>query len=410
MNPFLSRNLFVQKITNKHFFILLILSFFCFSQTYGQDSTLQFLIQKSIENDSAEIPDNLDFQKIRADKIAATFGFDPLEITYNYGQINYEGMDYFISIDQTLPSIYRKVQINNHFNEVLKRELELQTLSKKQIIKDVCTQYNSQVSLLNKIDLLERLNRIYNLVKSNIENNEESYLDLYMLRGQQLKLKKTISDITTEIDLGATKLQMLTNTNTPTNIPHTLITYKNNFKTDSSRLLDSPEIKLQKIEIEKARIAINSKKGSLIPSYKIGYFYQSMYPIAGLQGLNVSIAIPLDYRSKQKSIESFIILEKIAKQKYESWLQNHFLAIESKVNKNIKLKNDIDTFISNGFENSTEIISKATQKLNEGNITPADYLEITTYSIEMEIEFLNLVKEYNETIFELEFLYGSHSN
>lgn len=183
---------------------------------------------------------------------------------------------------------------------------------------------------------------------------------------------------------------------------------------DSSVVNQHPFLKI--IEQQKNISVINQKleKSKLLPDLSIGYYNMTMKGSGAdnkiyngstrFQSVQVGIGVPLFFGSQRAKINSSKISQSISENNYlieKNILENQYRSLISKYHSNLTT---VNYFESTALKNASLIISTANKQFVNGDINYLEWAMLTNQAITIESNYLDALRDLNETIIELNYL------
>lgn len=327
--------------------------------------------------------------------------------SFTYGQINFGFNDYNVEIIQNIQSIGRQiamykraviaVEISNnrlHLAEkILKRQvtaLWYQWLFSKWTL-NLYAQEEAQYRLMNpSLESLKKSGALKPLDNMLIENRfKEVTLRSNLVKGQMQRLSgelKSIIGLAPEVDIEPSD---------------SIITFQ--FLTDTPQLSATH---IREIELTQSIAKSNYRlqRQSFFPDIQVGYFNQSLDKVRGFQGVMIGIQIPLIphatfARIKQSQLEWQKANELSDYRKNE--LNNTLLALIESI---IEIQNQLKEYSDFQKNFSQKMRSTALSEFRNGSINVFEFLQSLSQSITTEINYLNILLQYQLLLNELNFL------
>ncbi len=154
--------------------------------------------------------------------------------------------------------------------------------------------------------------------------------------------------------------------------------------------------------IAETQIQVSEKE--LAPQWSFGYFNQSIRPDYAFQGLSVGTSVPLVKKAGRAKIEEDRVRRLMADQRLEQVSQE--LSWErDKMEQMARQYNDyLRGAASELLSQASLLRSLASMQLQAGEIDFFQYLQSIDVALQNELEYLNAVNQYNQTIIDLRFL------
>lgn len=326
---------------------------------------------------------------------------------FTYGQINYGLNDYNIEILQNIQSIgrqiasFKKAEIairlsNNRLQlaeKTLKRQITsvwYQWLFAKWTLKLYQQEEYQYQSMRPALDALKKNGALKPLDVMMVENRfKEVSLRSNLISGQMQRLSgelKSLIGLPSDLELEPSD---------------SILSFT--FLTDSLALSDAH---IQNIELVQALARSNYQvlKQSFFPDLQIGFFNQSLDGLKGFQGVMLGIQIPLIPHStiariKQSQYE-WQKAKKISDYR-KNELENSLFALIQSV---IEIQNQLNEYSVFQKTFSQQMRSTAYSEFRKGSISVFEFLQSLSQSVSTEINYLNILLQYQLLLNELNFL------
>ena len=403
----------------QHFkFILLICSLATVNIFYGQvPISLKSAIDSATKNNLSLRNERLkaDYQRML---IKTNANIPQTSVGFEYGQLNSWYSDTRFGIGQSInfPTIYRKQK--SLLTATWQSSVTQANLKEKELIKEVSNLYYLLYYLFEKEKLLVKTDSIYNdfLAKSNLnfKIGESNILEKITAETQSGQITNQLNELRIDIKIVQFQFQYLLNSTTVF-IPSEK-SFKLNYTTnaDSSQLFQHPSVlisKQQKLIAEKNTALEQSK---LLPNLGISYSNMSMKGEGAdsrsydtktrFQSFQFGIGIPLFYGSQKASINASKINENIANSNYDNavnQIKNEFFKAQQQYIKNTQM---VDYYETLALKNASTILNSAKIQLLNGEINYIEFVLLTNQAIAIQNDYINSVKNLNESILNLKYL------
>ncbi|MES2545722.1 MAG: CusA/CzcA family heavy metal efflux RND transporter [Bacteroidota bacterium] len=397
----------MQSITT----IMVLGLFFSFQNTSAQE---KILLEKAIET---ALENNI---KIKNGKLNSEYlqkmtktGYDISNtgIIGEYGQFNSNANDIKIGVSQTIkfPTVYkRQKQLlieeakTGEWNEVLQR---------KELTRQVTTVFYEMVYLKEKEKLLLKSDSIYSefLRKSTLrfDKGESNILEKATAENQSGQIKIQLLEL--QSDYKMTQLQFKYILNTDKDFIPVSDKYKLDFaeNLDKNVISNQPSIKLFEQEVNSNKAQISLEKSKKLPELIGGVYYQTFKTNTAFQdGYNgvygqFGVALPLfnsNIKNRQKALE-------INSQIAENNLTNEKLKLQSQYQELIqesKKHQETITYFENQALKNVDLITKAANdKFINGDINYLEWVMLINQNTEIQSNYIETVRKFNETILKL---------
>ena len=354
---------------------------FCGSEIYAQKLIDINQAKKiAIANNQKIRVANLEVLKQKA-SINKAFDLGNTQISGELGQFNSAFFDTGLGISQSfsMPQVYkRKKSVYEHQMKTAESYLKLSETNLNQRLDEIFLEYNY---LNAKQSLLRRQDSLY-----------ANYLEKSLIRwqtGESDVLEKTSADEKQQYTIQSNAFGIKT---------YSILL-------DSTRILRHPELVMADWEIQTARAATLAEKTGLLPGFSAGYKNVSF---RGLGPDEIVYSGSDRFSSFQvgvhASIKSAQLQEEIQSQNYIAKKEELKTNLAQKTLIYNELMTQLDEFENRSLPNAQKIRNVSEIKFSSGEINYLDFVVLINQAINIENEYLDLVKQINTLIIELQYL------
>ena len=392
--------------------ILVLGLFFSFQNADAQE---KISIEKAIET---AISNNI---KIKNAKLNSEYlqqmtktGYDISNtgIIGEYGQFNSNLNDLKIGVSQTIkfPTVYKRQK--QLLIEEAKTGKWNEALQKKELSRQVNTLFYEMIYLKEKEKLLLKSDSIYVefLRKSTLrfEKGESNILEKATAENQSGQIKMQLLELQSDYKMKQLHFKYVLNTDKDF-IPVS-VTFKMNFagNLEKNATDNQPSIKLFEQEVNSNKAQISLEKSKKLPELIGGVYWQTFKTQTSFQdGYNgvygqFGVALPLfnsNIKNRQKALE-------INSQIAENNLTNEKIKLQSQYNEFIqeakKHEETIAYFESKALKNVDLVTKAANDKFINGDINYLEWVMLINQNTEIQSNYIETVRKFNETILTLE--------
>jgi cobalt-zinc-cadmium resistance protein CzcA len=376
--------------------------------------TLQAASDTAVKNNLSLRNEKLNAEYLQAIKGTA-WNVPQTTVMGEFGQMNSAYGDNKISVSQSIrfPSVYtrQKSVLNSEWQSgvfnVAVKENELR--------KQVAEVYYEMLYLLQKKKLLQHTDSMYATFQKNAElrfqKGESNILEKATAETQRGQINQQLMQIDQDFVVVQIQFKMLLNTmtnyipvETETKLPLPVLA-------DTSAINRHPYVNLLRQQQETSRINYRLERSKLCPDLFFTYNNMSMrgfgadeqfYPSsARFQSFQVGIGIPIFFGSQRSSISAAKINWSISQNNYAigvQTIQTHYQQAWRNYSKNIQAINYYET---SALKNADTITKTANQQFQSGDIGYLEWVLLTNQVISIQSEYLDAVKNLNQSIIEL---------
>ena len=358
--------------------------------------------------------------RIQTELLKSAFDIPKTEFEGEFGQINNRDENVNLSVKQQfnpfkIGAKRRLLQANNHNSEIgvsiSKQELKAKL---RQVWNDLLF-YNSQKSLLESHNNV--LKEFAKACALKFKTGESSSLESSLTLAKQLEFEQNIIKNTARLRTQKQNIKILLNVNDDFELADSLFVPMPYATIDTSALAQNPTILRANGKINIAEANWKVQRAELLPDLSAGYFIQSItgdQEVNGqdfyydsklrFQGFSVGIAIPLFAGSnlaKSRAAQTSILLEKSSLSKLQSQIKNEWYQLNQDL---ITSESALRYYNSVGLSNAKLISKNAEKGYHYGEIGFSQYVQMIETALEIEINYLEAVRNHNQTVINLLFL------
>ncbi len=337
------------------------------------------------------------------------------QFNLDLGQFNSIYWDNKLSINQTFafPSFYHHQK--NYLTTLTQSSILQYEFQEKQLKKQVLSTYWNYVNAIVKQKLLmqldsllyqfEQINQL-KWQKGEINSNEKDFLTIQ-------KSKLTIWVQQNQLELNNNQLYFNWLLQSPKEwIPEAEIwKFEYNITQDSSLLKKHPFLKIYEQQQEVQHAFSKLQQAKLLPDFTVGYNNTSImgagadnlyYPISRrFQYFQLAVGIPLFYKTTKNQVKASKIQETITKIHYEQaylQFQNEFLRAWQSY---LTQKKNLEVYEQDILPKSENLLKALQKRFHSGDIAFIEIFWTFQQYIETQLCYLEIVKQYNQTVVEL---------
>ncbi len=335
-----------------------------------------------------------------------------------YGQINSFYSDTRFGLAQSInfPTVYSKQK--TVLTETWKSSLAQIALKEKELIRDVSQVFYTLFYLQEKEILLQQNDSIYTdfLSKSNLsfKTGESNLLENITAETQRGQIRNQLSEVKADITIIQIQFQYLLNSTTTFKAQEPSFKMNDVLLNDSSFLLKHPSILLLQQQNKLASKSTELERSKLLPDLNLSYSNMSMrgegadkrlYTTSTrFQSFQFGIGIPIFYGSQKASINAAAMNEQIAKSNYQFGLNGIKADYRKAELQYMKCLQMVNYYETSALKNAGIILSSAKNQFNNGEINYLDFVMLTNQAIGIQSEYINAIKNLNESIIILHYL------
>lgn len=399
--------------------VLIIFFTSTFNNSFAQEKiTLDNAIEIALKNNQQLKSEIL--KKEYQEKIKATaWNLGNTNFNYEYGNINSSFNDnrFFISQNIKFPSIYMSQQ------KLLKEEVNASKfnlqLKENELKKEVKKWFYELVYLLEKRKLLIRADSIYrSFEKSAIlkfEKGESNLIEKSLAENQSGQINLQLSEVEKDIAIAMFQFKWLLNINKDYIPDYGSIKITSKDFADSTLIEQNPMLQYLKTSQKISKARLNFEKQKLLPEIMFGYNNMSMLGTGAdnifysdrtqrFKSMQIGIGIPLFFYAQKANIAAEKINYSIVENNFKSELQR-LKTFYRQIISNINFHNKTITYYEeSALKNADKIITTANLQFKNGEINYIEWVLLINNAINIQSQYLDNVKKYNQSVIELELI------
>lgn len=341
---------------------------------------------------------------------ASALDFHPTEFVYYNGQLNGAVNDKYFEVNQNFGSPlahYYKGKINK---EALEQAKTHSLLSINELTAQLKSEWFEWVFAQNKLALVENEIKVFedNLGDAFPDTmptgNELLTLTMAQTKYGEVQTRKFQADADYKMATNRMKKILFTTDNiAPADT--TLEMYAITTKTSGpDKFFPATHLQFYNQHVKLKTQETNYERSRLFPEITAGYFNQQIMGISGLQGFMIGITVPLWFMPQKTKIKQAIIQRNMAQNELDYQSYELELKIE-----NLKTELDkdfvqISFYSENALKQADMLEQSLLSRYKNKEILINEFLIAIRDVYATRLEFLDIVKHYNQVAVELEFL------
>ncbi|MEI8204610.1 MAG: efflux RND transporter permease subunit, partial [Bacteroidota bacterium] len=340
----------------------------------------------------------------------ASWEFEKTNLDYSYGQTNSLANDDNFTVSQSFPSVFQNIGRSRLAGAYVKQaELGL-SLSKTEITAQVKTVYFQLLFDQSKMKLLLYQDSLYNqfLKAAELKNSsgESPMLEKVTAQTRSMEIKTQIQQLQSDIIIHNQKLQLILNEKEPIELAETALFKLNTaYSNDNSAISNNISLEMMKQEVEISKREKQVEKLKFMPDVSVGYFNQSNKDVGNgirFTGIQLGVAIPIIFFSQAAKVQAYHINEQIAQNNYEYYSSAVKNEMQTLMQEFQKLKTTVEYYENYAMKQSELIIEQSGKSYRAGNIDYVEYMMNLDKALEIQTNYLQTMKDYNQAVIEIE--------
>jgi len=346
------------------------------------------------------------------------------QIGGEYGNINSMKNDTRFYINQSfeLPVVYRRQkELYLAQEQVATKQV---ALKQQELHKAVKTVFYNMVDLLERQQLLMRLDSIYSrfleAATLRLKTGESTMLEKSNAEAQMQQLKLQQEQVTADLRIEQQQLQWLLNTNENLLPAYEALKKEPAVVTDTMAIAGHPAVQLQQQQAKVNAAQTNIEKARLSPEFMVGYSNQSIIGYQSADGVTqkyydagnrfhiyqVAVAVPLFNKAVKARIRANQVQEETAKLEVSAtsqYLNNQWQQLNESYK---KYAGQVQYYETSGLKQAALITRNARLGFEKGDVSYVEWTLQMNNAVNIELGYLQAVHALNNTIIELEYLTG----
>lgn len=372
----------------------------------AQVLTEKMAIDSMVANSYDILNNGLKAEQFRSDA-QTKFSLGNTDFSYNFGQINSTLIDNYVQIDQQIINpVYQLKQAKEaQFNaNVAELEGEKLIAGNTWFVRSAWHKWMLQNTIIDMLtEQIERIDTHIVRLEERQKVGDVSLVDLGMTEMYRSELIRKLSDAE------QVKLQMENELRSITRIqgeikhPNYELQLIHERSLQESDSANSMLLAVEQAKLEASHLTLKKEKSSYFPDLSVGYFNQSIDHVRGLQGVTIGLSVPFLNRNYQSSIRKARIQTEIQANSYgkmENQLTNKVEELRSILNQKGQVLSENDE----KWSAKIELLNAAAEaELSEGEIDYTKYVQARGAILNLSIQRLQMIDDYNQTLLELNY-------
>ena len=375
-------------------------------ETKGQN--LDELLSLAIENNMGLKAGKLKVEESQS-MINSAFNFNKTHVYYEYDENNLAINDVPLKVfgvqqDFRFPTEYfSQKRVNKERSNLVQIEFDIQS---KTIERDVTIGYYEYQIAREKVRVYKRLDSLYanfsSVAARKFELGETNYLEKITAASKQRKINLDYQQAIQQVSIAHANLLRIIQVEDSLELSEEM-----NLKIDLKAITveSTPEIAYYETNMQLMAAESNFEKQQLLPDISVAYFQGSNSELNdNLIGYQLGLKIPLLFSGQAARIKA----SKIAKERAVTESIDYKIQIKSKqeilLEEISQIQNSLNYYENEGTELSDEILKTAQISFKNGEIDFYQYIQSLESAYDIKLGYLDKLKEYNETVININFL------
>jgi len=331
----------------------------------------------------------------------------PANISYQRGQINARETDYFLTITQSLGSILTHQRQKDYFQTSERLASTELALLKNEVYYEVIHKwYNWRFASNYEILYTQQLvwyDQLTDRLEIQQHAGEIDPLDFQLIQAQQNETLRNLTQAEIALKQAERELKNVTFwENDLIASTDSLVTLQQNDISLSEEL--APVLLApfqQKIALSESQTLLH--KSHFFPSLSLGYFYQEIEEMGGLQGFVVEVDIPLWWKSTRTNILSSQIERQIAETEFQHQSYRFTYGFEQAQSELVHYQRQFETLGRSQLEHANALRSLSEIQLNAGEVDYLRYVQLLDRALTYERSYWEMLQAYIDAFISVQY-------
>ncbi len=393
---------------------------------YGQSDTihlrtLEDALQVAMEHNLMIKQSEFEIRKQELGKKTA-IDFEKTDVDFEYGNTDSPvAKDNTFTVSQKFdfPTVYiqqSKLADANIKGSQLNSEIVKNELTRN--IKSAWYEYLYSIEVNKLLQTQDSLSKdLLTAIELRYKTGETSMLEKNAALALQMEIKNDYKKSGRDILINLEKIKNLLGIDRMDIYPDIVFEYRNiQFITDSTIAMNNPVIQYLKQQIEIENAVVNVQQAKSLPNFNVGYLSRTFNELGfddasynstnRFSGIQAGISIPLWYRHWRGKIQEARVEAQISENNYEYQLKVLLNNINVVWQEYLQYKEVANYYGQQGVPQAELLIKNATKSFSAGEIGYVEYLQHMNSAMAIMTSYLENIRQYNQTIIQLEYLTG----
>ncbi|SDM73652.1 cobalt-zinc-cadmium resistance protein CzcA [Catalinimonas alkaloidigena] len=347
------------------------------------------------------------------------------EISLQYGQYNSLARDNNLQVSQRFPFPTVWSSRAALAGAQVEASQYAQAVTENELIRQVKEAYNqlayeqSRGQLLAYQDSL--LQAFVRAARVRYRTGETNLLEQATAESEAAQLRTRLTQHQADLVIARSRLQVLLHEEAPVYITaDTLSRLTPDPAWDTTRLASNPTLAYFNQQVDVARREEQLQRAQRWPELTLGYFSQSLIgfepgdgsgryygPWDRFTGVQVGLALPLWWGPYQAEVKAAALQQQVARDQQAYARQTLTGDYRQALQQFAKFRSSLSYYEENALPQARLILENAQLSFQTGAIGYVEFVQALERALAMQIDYLALLRQYNESIIYLEFLGGA---
>jgi len=352
----------------------------------------------------------------RANNLRKTsFDLPPPELYLELGQINSDLYDRYFSVSQSFrfPTIYTSQgKLNRAMTNLEEEKL---SMTRSEVVASVKSLYSNWLLYHEQMKLVIRIDSIYQdfleAAESRFNSGDINALEMVMAESKAAAIMNTYQRIHTDMVITENDLKVMMNSG-DNFIPleNEMIRMEVRLPSDSLSIADNPYVSYIRQYSAVQDAVVKSEGSRYLPDFSIGYFNQSIDKVDGFDGIQLGMSFPIWFWSRSGKVKAARIERDKAENQLDAEIRRTRLEMENQLRQLEKYTFVLEYYEENALRQARLILEHSLKAYTTGNISYIEYANASSDAFDIEMEYLEAINNYNQTVIRINYLIGSYQN
>jgi cobalt-zinc-cadmium resistance protein CzcA len=269
-----------------------------------------------------------------------------------------------------------------------------------------------ELQMLNKkLELFRQMDSLYSALYRSTEKRysigDAAYLEKLLEETKSLEVKNRLFQVFQELESAETQLLKITGIAADTILTDKIDKYESlSIFIDTIDANSNPVVQYFNLNKEISARNLKLQKSFIYPGFFAGYLNQGAAESSLLYRFRFGVTFPLWFPAYAARIRSARIGINVADLQYRSAL-NNFSIQKSKIEGELKKSAlQLQFYENSGLKQAEELIRTASRLFSIGEISYFNYLQSLAQAVEIKINYLNALKNFNQAVIDRKYLSG----
>jgi cobalt-zinc-cadmium resistance protein CzcA len=364
--------------------------------------------------------------EIGQNKALQRTAFDPAKTNLTITQDPTSGgnIDNSLGISQSFsfPTVYTAQ------SKVLKAQTAVsersRALTQNELIRDVKLAYYQLLFARNKASQLQSQDSLYQKFSERAalryKTGETSYLEQLSAINATKEIQLSRQQALADVAIAQAELAQLVNNGNPVEIANvTLDKVQIASSLDTAMVHQNPLFDLYRERVNLAGTQVKAERSKFLPDLSVGYRQQLLigaynpadinrtyFPGTRMAGFEIGVSVPLFYGAQSARVKAARFNQQMIQSDQTLAALQLNKQYAQQIQEYLKYQQALDYYQGSGLKQASEQIRIAAFAYSKGEIGYVEFIQNTTQALNIRLQYLQALRDYNNSIIELSYLRG----